>query len=128
MPDFCNWLYLQKEAHVCGLVHLLTLALSMLVLMEHTARRTLAQREETLVGLYPYQPKRATHRPTAEALIGAFAGLDYDYPASAGESLPISEARVTRLSRLQQQILQLLGLPEDTYQRLARAGRRVGVT
>jgi transposase len=108
-------LYLQKEAHVVGLVRLLSLALRVLCVLEFVARRSLAAVGESLAGLYAGQPRRATAQPTSEALLRAFRGLCLVLlPGGPGPP-----RRVTALSALQQRILALLGLPADTYSRLA---------
>jgi transposase len=107
-------LYLQKEAHALGLIRLLSLALRVLCLVEFTARRGLASTEESLAGLYAGQPRRATTRPTSEALLRAFRGTSLVLlPGGPGPP-----RHVTALTALQQQILALLELPADTYSRL----------
>ncbi len=107
-------LYLQKEAHVLGLIRLLSIALRVLCLVEFAARRSLASREESLAGLYAGQPRRATARPTSEALLRAFRGTHLVLQPSG----PGPPRQVTALSALQQRILALLALPADTYSRL----------
>jgi transposase len=106
--------YLQKEAHVLGLIRLLSLALRVLCLMEFTVRRALASSEASLAGLYAGQPRRATTRPTSEALLRAFRGTNLVLLPSG----PGPPRHVTPLSALQQRILALLELPADTYSRL----------
>jgi transposase len=107
--------YLQKEAHVLGLIRLLSIALRVLCLMEFGVRRSLAASEECLAGLYAGQPRRATARPTSEALLRAFRGTNLVLQPSG----PGPPRHVTPLSALQQRILALLGLPADTYSRLS---------
>jgi transposase len=107
--------YLQKERHVLGLIRLLSLALRVLCLMEFAVCRGLASREESLAGLYAGQPRRATPRPTSEALLRAFRGTSLVLlPGGPGPP-----RHVTALSALQQRILALLELPADTYSRLS---------
>ena len=107
--------YLQKEAHVLGLIRLLSIALRVLCLMEFGVRRSLAASEESLAGLYAGQPRRATARPTSEALLRAFRGTSLVLlPGGPGPP-----RHVTALSALQQRILALLDLPADTYSRLS---------
>jgi transposase len=107
--------YLQKEAHVLGLIRLLSIALRVLCLVEFTVRRTLASTEESLAGLSAGQPRRATARPTSEALLRAFRGTNLVLlPGGPGPP-----RQVTALSALQQRILSLLDLPADTYSRLS---------
>jgi transposase len=107
--------YLQKEAHVLGLIRLLSIALRVLCLMEFTVRRALASPEESLARLYAGQPRRATARPTSEALLRAFRGTNLVLLPSG----PGPPRHVTPLSALQQRILALLELPDDTYSRLS---------
>jgi len=107
--------YLQKEAHVLGLIRLLSLALRVLCLVEFTVRRALANTEASLAGLYAGQPRRATARPTSEALLRAFRGTSLVLLPSG----PGPPRHVTALSVLQQRILALLDLPADTYSRLS---------
>jgi transposase len=107
--------YLQKEAHVLGLIRLLSLALRVLCLVEFGVRRGLAASEESLAGLSAGQPRRATARPTSEALLRAFRGLNLVLLPSG----PGPPRHVTQLSALQQQILALFELPADTYSRLS---------
>jgi transposase len=107
--------YLQQEAHVLGLIRLLSLALRVLCLVEFAARRSLAATAESLAGLYAGQPRRATPRPTSEALLRAFRGTSLVLlPGGPGPP-----RHVTALSALQQRILALLDLPADTYSRLS---------
>jgi transposase len=106
--------YLQKEAHVLGLIRLLSLALRVLGLVEFAVRRSLAATEAALAGLYAGQPRRATTQPTSEALLRAFRGTNLVLLPSG----PGPPRHVTELSALQQQILALLALPADTYSRL----------
>jgi transposase len=108
-------LYLQKEAHIRGLIRLLSLALRVLCLVEFAVRRRLAAGEESLAGLYAGQPRRATPRPTSEALLRAFRGLNLVLMPGG----PGPPRHVTPLSALQQRILALLELPADTYSRLS---------
>src|SRR5439155_14222415 len=107
--------YLQKEAHVLGLIRLLSLALRVLCLVEFAARRSLAATEESLAGLYAGQPRRATVRPTSEALLRAFRGTSLVLlPGGLGPP-----RQVTALSALQQRIVALLDFPAYTYSRLS---------
>ena len=107
--------YLQKEAHVLGLIRLLTIALRVLCLVEFGVRRGLAAAGESLTGLYAGQPRRATARPTSEALLRAFRGVNLVLLPSG----PGPPRHVTELSALQQRILALLDLPADTYSRFS---------
>ncbi len=109
-------LYVQRDDHAKGLIQLLTLALRLLVILEFVVRRSLAERNETLSGLYAGNPKRRTARPSAELLLRAFEDINLSTLVQAGQ---IVEQRVTSLNDLQMQILELLSLPPDIYYRLA---------
>jgi transposase len=107
-------MYLQKEAHVTGLIRLLTVALRVLCLVEFQVRRGLAAAGESLTGLYAGQPRRATAQPTSEALLRAFQEIHLVLLPSG----PGPPRHVTPLGALQQRILALLQLPATTYSRL----------
>ena len=111
-------LYLQLEEHVVGLIRLLSIAMRVLCLVEYGVRQALAVTGESLTGLYAGQPQRQTKRPTTEALLGAFRELNL--ALLYGEAAKILQRHVTALSPLQERILVLLGLPADTYSKLAR--------
>ena len=95
----------------------LSIALRVLCLVEFTVRRTLASSDESLAGLSAGQPRRATARPTSEALLRAFRGTNLVLLPSG----PGPPRHVTPLSALQERILALLELPDDTYSRLSFA-------
>jgi hypothetical protein len=107
--------YLQKEGQGLGLIRLLSLALRVLCLVEFGVRRGLATTEESLAGLYAGQSRRATARPTSEALLRAFRETNLVLLPGG----PDPARHVTPLSALQQRILALLELPADTYSRLS---------
>jgi hypothetical protein len=65
--------------------------------------------------LYAGNPKRATQQPTAERLLRAFDDLTW-YRVTDGQT---TWQQVTPLSDLQRRILDLLGIPEAVYTRLA---------
>ena len=54
---------MQRDDQVKGLVHLLSLAVRLLSLIEFVVRRSRQQSGESLKGLYPGNPTRATTRP-----------------------------------------------------------------
>jgi transposase len=97
------------------MVRLLSLALRVLVLVEHVVRESLQAAGETLSSLYAGNPKRETARPTTERLLRAFRGITLTIL-----HLPDQRIRyVTPLSQLEQRILNLLGLPASIYENLA---------
>jgi transposase len=106
---------LQTESRVVGLVHLLSIGLRVLTLVEYVARRSLAACGEKLRGVYAGQPGRGTSRPSAELLLAAFRGLDLRIVEAEG----VGHRTVTPLNAVQKRILQLLGIPRHVYEGLA---------
>ena len=101
-------IYFQDEGRIRGLMFLLTIALTLLTLMEFMVRRQLTESEQSISGLYAGNPKRATFRPTAEQLLAAFSDLTlYLYPDGSTE--------ISSLNSLQRQILNLMKIPESIY-------------
>ena len=107
-------MYLQSDERATGLVRLLSIGLRILTLIEHRARQQLADLKEKLPGLYVGNPKRATDRPTAEAMLQAFKGI-YLSVVKLGEQVLY---HVTPLSDVQGKILSLLDFPVDIYTHL----------
>jgi transposase len=105
---------LERDDHATGVIRLLSLGLRVLTRLEFVVRRGLAAEPTTLAGWYVGNLKRSTPRPTAERLLEAFQDLTLTI---------IREGRrrryhLTRLSRLHQRILALLGFPMDISTRL----------
>ena len=107
-------MYLQSDARATGLIRLLSLGLRMLTLLEHRVRQRLADWHEKLPGLYAGNPKRATARPTAEAMLRAFKGL-YLSMVTLGEQVWY---HVTPLSQVQSNVLSWLDFSENIYTQL----------
>jgi len=107
-------LYVQREDHVRGMVHLLSLALRVLTLVEYVVRRGLKSAGETLSGLYAGNPKRQTARPTTERLLKAFGGICLSVVRLSNQVIRY----VTPLSPLQRRILVLLGISPSIYESL----------
>jgi transposase len=106
-------LYVQRDDHAKGMIRLLTIALRAMVIIEFVVRRSLAEQEETLSGLYDGNPKRRTARPSAELLMNAFRDITlYICRNRAGE---IIDRFLTSLTAVQQQILKLLNMSLDIY-------------
>jgi transposase len=108
-------MYLQTDSRVVGLVHLLSIGLRVLTLVEYVVRRSLAACGEKLRGVYAGQPGRGTSRPSAELLLEAFRGLDLRIVEAAG----VRYRMVSPLSSVQKHILQLLDIPCHVYEGLA---------
>jgi transposase len=110
-------LFVQRDDHVTGLVHLLSLALRILTLTEYLVRRSLQEEQASLAGLYPGNPKQTTDRPTTERLLRAFEGVTLSCIDLPGQQI----RHLTPLSPLQSRILQLLRLSDSVYTSLAQA-------
>jgi transposase len=108
-------LQLTSEPRVKGLLRLLSLGLRVLCLLEYQVRGQLAEQQQALAGLYAGNPKRATRRPTSEALLKAFKGLHL----TALRKPAHTAYHVTPLSTLQERIMALLGFPSALYSTLA---------
>ena len=107
-------MYLQSDTRATGLIRLLSIGLRILTLIEHQVRRGLTEQEEKLAGLYAGNPKRATSRPTTEALLTAFKGIDLSVVV-IGDRI---RCHVTPLSELHKKILSLLDFPSEIYSQL----------
>ena len=103
--------FVQREDQVQGLVHLLSVAIRILTLIEFVVRRSLQEGEEKLTGLYEGNPKKSTKRPTAEKLLSAFKNLTLTIFQIEGEWF----ADVSKLNCLQKKILSCLGLSDGIY-------------
>lgn len=115
-PLSLNPLFVKRDDQVEGLIHLLSLALRFLTLIEYRVRRRLQESGSQLVGLHPENPKKGTCRPTTERLLQAFDPIDLTIV-----HLPEGDRRhVTPLTSLQIQILELLDLSPDIYTSLAK--------
>jgi hypothetical protein len=95
-------LHLTSEQRVTGL---LSVGLRVLCLLEYRVRSQLANPLQALAGLYAGNPRRATRRPTSEALLKAFMGLHL----TALTQQAHTTYHVTPLSSLQERIMALLG-------------------
>ena len=115
IPLSLNPVFVHRDDQVTGLIHLLSLALRVLSLIEFTVRRALALSSQSLVGLHLENPKKPSSHPTAERLLWAFRRLTLTIV-----SFPDRVARhLTPLTPLQIQILELLGFPPSIYSSLA---------
>jgi transposase len=118
-------MYLQEESRIQGLVHLLSLALRLLTLLEWEVRERLRQSGTKLEGLYAGQRGRKTDRPSAELLLRALGTLSVSLVEVAGEV----HVLLTPLTEVQKRLLKLWGLPPDLYQEIAQTiGKTVGLS
>jgi transposase len=108
-------MYVQSDARASGLIRLLSVGLRVLTLIEFRVRQRLAEHQEKLAGLYAGNPKRATRRPTAEAMLQAFKHIDLSVIAIEEQVY----RHLTPLSEVQKRILTLLDLSPSIYDSLA---------
>ena len=107
-------LYVQREDHAQGLIHLLTLASRVLALGDYLAREALAAQGEELAGVYAGNPTRSTPRPTTERMLKAFEGIDLVILSQGEEHLTF----LTDLMPVHERILALLGLNRALFTNL----------
>ena len=106
-------LWVRRDDHALGLTRLLTLAARVLAVAEYQVRRTLAQDDRTLVGLYPGQPTRGTAQPTTERLLRAFKTVSLTLVQKGSQIFYL----LPPLSELQRTILHDLACPSNLYHR-----------
>jgi len=109
-------LFVKRDDQVVGMIHLLSLAIRLLTLIEFVVRQGLQRASAALVGLHQENPKKATATPTTERLLKAFDHITLTVLHFPGHVV----RHVTPLTSLQVDILTLLGLPPDIYRSLAR--------
>ena len=108
-------MYLHREERMTGLVLLLGLALRMLCLLEHRARKHLDRDKTPLRGVYAGQPGREAINPTCETLLAVFKGISLVLLEVNGQPC----AYLSELTKPQLRILRLLGFPMSLYKKLA---------
>jgi transposase len=109
-------LLVKRNEPIEGLTYLLTLGVRVLTVMEFVLRRSLEQAQATLPGLHPENKQKMADKPTAERLLQAFADVSLTIiKHAAGEEIL---RRLTPLSRVQEAILQRLGLGTHLYRQL----------
>jgi len=107
-------LFVKRDDQVVGLIHLLSIAVRLLTLIEFVVRRKLKQHQQLLTGLIENNPKKGIDNPTTERLLHAFHNITLTILY-----LPDQIIRyLTPLTALQTHILHLLGLSADIYTRL----------
>ncbi len=104
-------MHLEDDRRASGLTRLLSIGLRVLTLIEHAARSKLQKAGEKLSGLYAGNLKRATERPTTEALLRAFKNISLSFVQIDERSY----RHITPLSELQRKILDLLNIPASIY-------------
>ena len=104
-------MFVRRDDQVKGLMHLLSLGLMLLSLIEFVVRRQLSNTQDSLSGLYPGNPKKTTTRPTTERLLKAFDNITLTWVEVEGKSY----SHVSALTPLQEKIIQLLGFSPRIY-------------
>jgi transposase len=94
--------FVQRDDQVRGLLHLLSLGLRLLTLIEFVVHRQLTQTQETLRGLYPENPKKSTNSPSSERILKAFDNITLSIFEVEGQSY----RHLTPLTPLQEKIIQ----------------------
>jgi transposase len=113
-------LFVTLNEQIEGLTYLLTLGVRVLTVMEFVLRRSLEKDQATLPGLHPENKQKMTDKPTAERTLKAFVGISLTIiKHTAGEEIL---RRLTPLARLQEDILQRLGLGISLYGQLEIQG------
>lgn len=118
LPALPLWVRLSER--IRGLMLLLLMALQALTLLEFVAARELAQREESLAGLVPGNPKMKTRTPSAERLLARFQPLHMTIQQTETH---VEGQRAEALNPVQRRILDLLGIPERIYELAFRQPR-----
>jgi hypothetical protein len=98
-----------------GLIFLLSIALRVLVLRQCVAREHVQQEGTTRTGISPGQPGRPTTRPPTEMLRPVCRGITLSRMTVHGET----SEHLTPLTPVQERIVELIGLPLETFSRLA---------
>ena len=109
-------LFVKLNEQIEGLTYLLTLGVRVLTVTEFVLRRSLEQDQVRLSGLHPENKQKMTDKPTAERILKAFTDISLTIiKNAAGEDIL---RHLTPLSRLQEDILQRLGLGAALYRQL----------
>jgi transposase len=108
-------LFVKRDDQVVGLIHLLSMAVRFLTLIEFVVRRKLKQNQEKLTGLIENNPKKGIDNPTTERLLKMFDNVTLTIVHLPNQTI----RHITPLSPLQTRILELLGLSAAVYTRLA---------
>jgi transposase len=109
-------MFVKLNDQIEGLVHLLTLGVRVLTVMEFVLRRSLQKDRAKLPGLHLENKQKMTDKPTAERLLKACSGMSLTIVKhAAGEEIM---RWLTPLSGLQEDILRRLGLSTSLYGQL----------
>jgi len=101
---------LKNEGRIEALFFVYFLALLVQALIERALRQAMGRQGVEALPLYPEE--RTTHRPTAEQVFRLFSLTQRHILEHDGEPTRTFEPELTEL---QQQVLELLGVPENAY-------------
>ena len=104
-------MFVQRDDQVQGLLHLLSLGLRVLTLIEFVLHRQLSQTQETLQGLYRENPKKTTTNPSTERILKVFDNITLSIVEVEGQIY----RHLTPLTSLQEHIIRLLGFSPRIY-------------
>jgi transposase len=109
-------LHLQDEVRIEGLVHLLSVALRVLTLLEWQVREGLRKDGSKLEGVYAGQSGRKTASPSAELLLGVLQTISLSVIEVDGQTHTL----LSPLTKVQKRLLKLWELPKNLYEKLTR--------
>jgi transposase len=104
-------LYVQREDHAQGLIHLLTLGARVLALGDYLAKEALADENAELADIDAGNAKRSTPRPTTERMLKAFKGIELIIFPPNEQRAPV----LTVFRPVHERILTLLGLSTSLF-------------
>lgn len=109
-------LFLRKDHRIEALINLLVLVLKVIAAVEFDIARGLKDKSEQLAGLYAGNPKISTSTPTISKIVEAFENVYAVFIYSENRLIRVMPPQ---LNNLQNKIIQLLGLSNDLYLKIA---------
>ncbi len=107
--------FVKRKEQITGMIHLLSLGVRVLTLIEYVVRSSLKDDEATLPDLHQENRRKKTNKPTAERLLSAFSNIFLHIIKIDHREVYRS---LTPLSELQTEILNRLGLDASIYLKL----------
>src|SRR5262245_58229929 len=112
-PIGIDKLFVRKDDQLAGLTYLLTLAARVESVMEFQVARGLKEDKKQIKGLYSGLPQKATHTPTAVAILEAIARSEITLTTMEWKGDRITH--LTSLPGILRDVLHYLGLPLSLY-------------
>ena len=109
-------LYLHKDAHIIGIVNLITLAIKVCSVIEYKVAEALHDQKRAITGLYEGNPKRKTNKPSIKRILTAFQHI---YITAVYQNGVLIATIITPLNIIQQDLLALMGKSSSLYNILA---------